>query len=373
MSACATCGASLGDAAAFCEACGNPVGAAPRATVPAPAGASDLPAEAAPFDDLGSGPISSPTRAAGTVPAEPAERRPCLSCGGEVGPDGYCEQCGTKQPSERDHFRETPAAWVAGVCDRGITHTRNEDAMALAASEAPGERAVLVVLDGVSSSVDSDVASLAGARAARDALRTPFPQALGTPQSRASAVAATFTAAVKAANDAIVATTAADSTNPASATFSVAVIEGTRLSVANIGDSRVYWFPDGGDAVQLTVDDSVAQVQMAGGMTRAEAENGPQGHAITRWLGQDAPDLVPTVVEIDLAGSGWVMNCSDGMWNYASEPQALADQIAAAGTSDPLELALALTAYANACGGRDNITVALARHNAPITERETDG
>ena len=98
-------------------------------------------------------------RRRGDRPAAPTVgrgRRPCVSCGGDVGPDGYCEKCGAKAPSERDHFREQPAPWVAGVCDRGIRHTRNEDAMALLASDDAGaERAVLVVLDGVSNTDDS--------------------------------------------------------------------------------------------------------------------------------------------------------------------------------------------------------------------------
>ena len=75
--------------------------------------------------------------------------RPCASCGGVVGPDGYCETCGTKAPSERDHYVERPASWVAACCNRGIRHHRNEDATAVAASAEPGKRAVLVVSDGV--------------------------------------------------------------------------------------------------------------------------------------------------------------------------------------------------------------------------------
>ncbi len=42
--------------------------------------------------------------------------------------------------------------------------------MAVAAGPELGDHAVLVVCDGVSSSTDSDVASLAAARAARDVL-----------------------------------------------------------------------------------------------------------------------------------------------------------------------------------------------------------
>ena len=65
--------------------------------------------------------------------------RPCASCGGVVGSDGYCETCGTKAPSERDHYVERPASWVAACCDRGIRHHRNEDATAVAAVRGAGQ------------------------------------------------------------------------------------------------------------------------------------------------------------------------------------------------------------------------------------------
>ena len=105
----------------------------------------------------------------------------CQSCGGQVSSDGYCGTCGARAPRLRDHFSEQPAAWVAAVCDRGIRHTRNEDAVALAADPEPGSRAVLVVCDGVSNSIDSDVASLAAARAARDVLGSSRSRGMGTP------------------------------------------------------------------------------------------------------------------------------------------------------------------------------------------------
>ncbi len=295
-----------------------------------------------------------------------------------MGPDGYCEKCGTKQPSERDHFREAPAPWVAGVCDRGIRHTRNEDAMALLAGATEAERAVLVVLDGVSNTDRSDEASLAGARAAREVLRTPLPRGMGTPESRLSAVTKVFADAVEAANDAVSGFTPEGSEHPPSATFVAAIIEGAVLSYANVGDSRAYWLPDGAPGEMLTVDDSAAQLQIEAGMDRLQAESGPQGHAITRWLGRDAPDLTPRVGERALDAAGWVLVCSDGLWNYASEPEALVAQMTAAGTTEPAALALALTEFANAQGGMDNITVALARiagQNAePQTEtKESDG
>ena len=109
----------------------------------------------------------------------PWPRRSAPPCGGAVAADGYCATCGARAPSPRDHFVEQPAPWVAAVCDRGVRHPRNEDAVAVAADPEPGTRAVLVVCDGVSSSTDSDVASLAAARAARDVLAASHPARAG--------------------------------------------------------------------------------------------------------------------------------------------------------------------------------------------------
>lgn len=288
----------------------------------------------------------------------------CQSCGGVVGAEGYCETCGTKAAKARDHFEEQPASWVAGVCDRGIRHSRNEDAMAIAADPQPGTRALLVVCDGVSSSLDSDVASLAAARAARDVLTAGHAQGMGTESSRSSAIAARLEAAADAANDAVLENTSPDSPNPASCTFVAAVLEDGLLVAGTVGDSRAYWFPDNAEAVGLTMDDSWAAELIATGISREEAESGPHAHAITRWLGKDAPDHTPRTTTRRIDGPGWLLVCSDGLWNYSSEAAPLADlvrQTAADRGGEPLATASALVDWANAQGGQDNITVALAR------------
>ncbi len=56
--------------------------------------------------------------------------------------------------------------------------------------------------------------------------------------------------------------------------------------------------------------------------------------------------------------------CSDGLWNYCSEPEdlaALVRDLDRPRGADPLGLAAALVDWANAQGGVDNITVTLAR------------
>src|SRR4029079_16305857 len=69
-----------------------------------------------------------------------------------------------------------PAEWIGGVCDKGIVHARNEDAMALAAT-ADGRLGVLVVCDGVTTAPDSDRAALGAARAACAQLLAASPAA----------------------------------------------------------------------------------------------------------------------------------------------------------------------------------------------------
>jgi len=370
---CPTCNVAVGAAEQFCEACGAELtptvtaGGAPSTGE----GVEEATAEAPALDDL-----------AGTAST-------CQACGGEVSDDGYCGTCGARAPRLRDHFTEQPAAWVAAVCDRGIRHTRNEDAAALAADREPGSRAVLVVCDGVSSSLDSDLASLAAARAARDVLASSRARGMGTGTSRVAAMIARLEAAADAASEAVIEVTrkaglvapvggsaarpAAGSpgavtsgSNPASCTLVAAVVEQGLLVVGSVGDSRAYWLPDAGTAIALTLDDSFAQEQIAAGVPRAQAESGPHSHAITRWLGVDAPDHRPRTATLTVAEPGWLLVCSDGLWNYCSAAGDLAALVhhtsgSSPAVAEPLALAQALVDWANAQGGQDNITVALAR------------
>ncbi len=354
-SRCPHCGADITPDAAFCENCGAALTSGP------------VTVESSPAEEELEAPIEL-TKSVRLQPAEAAAAAtpPCTSCGGVVGTDGYCETCGTKALSIRDHYTEQPATWVASCCDKGIRHHRNEDATAIAADAEPGSRSILVVCDGVSTSQDSDVASLAAARAARSVLVGQQPAGMGTPESRAAAIGAAIVTATSHANTAVIQTTAPDSDNAASCTFAAAVNNDRLIVYGNVGDSRVYWLPDAGGTeqpVELSVDDSVAQARIAMGVSREEAENGPQAHAITKWLGRDSPDFTPRTGSITVADPGWLLVCSDGLWNYVSEAGDLQTLIAQLGASnpDPLPLADALVRWANEQGGKDNISVALAR------------
>jgi serine/threonine protein phosphatase PrpC len=344
---CPTCTYPVTAWASFCEGCGGPL----LPTAPPP-----------PLQPAGG---SAVTRRLGAE----AQARVCPQCGGTIDADGYCQTCGSKAPDPRDHSEAAPAEWLAGVCDRGVQHARNEDAQALWVSPG-GDRAVLVVCDGVSSSAEADVASTAGAE---QACRVLAERAVGSDEDIAEALVA----AAAEANAAIAAATTGGGVSAGSATFAAAVVTTDAIHFASLGDSRVYWLP--GPAAEeeppgsspgqaepllLTRDDSMAQEFIDQGMPRDEAEAMPKAHAITKWLGSDALDVIPRTGALRPAGEGWLLVCSDGLWNYASEPAALAGQLTVAAAADPSPLAIAraLVAWANAQGGQDNVTVALARY-----------
>jgi serine/threonine protein phosphatase PrpC len=347
---CPRCAEPVGESDEFCEACGQALAGtadAGHATTGVAVGTQLL---ARPVPDESTAPIAPPVRH--------------CQCGGEIDADGWCTVCGLRAPNERDHYSEQPAPHVAAVCDRGVQHTRNEDAVALAAGE---HRTVVVVCDGVSSATDSDVAALAAARAARDVLQSA-PAGLDDLESRAEhwqeQLNASARAAQTAASEAGAPGKVGSVDNPASCTFVAGVIDEPLVAAAWIGDSRAYWFGDDGNATQLSVDDSWASGEIAGGVAREVAEADPRAHSITRWLGIDSPGGEPSYTSVVVSSPGWLLVCSDGLWNYCSDASALRDLMReklAAAENKPLAAAGALVDWANAQGGHDNVTVALAR------------
>jgi serine/threonine protein phosphatase PrpC len=283
---------------------------------------------------------------------------------GAISAEGYCESCGRKVPSGRDHV-ELDLGVLAGVTDRGLRHPRNEDAMALATAETPdGLVAVAVVCDGVSTSPRPDEASLAGTQAAVRMLLTSVRR--GDDPQEASL------AAVRQAHLAL--TSLGTSAQAPSATYISTTISTDAVTMCWLGDSRAYWLSADSDPERLTTDDSLAEEMVArGDLAEAEAMASPQAHVITRWLGADVARPEPHVVRFEPPGPGVVMICSDGLWNYRPDAMGLAKLALPDALTDPLSAALDMVKFALEAGGMDNITVVLAPfplvRPAPLSRR----
>ena len=325
---CAACGAQLQEGDVFCEQCGTRVG---DAAAPAP-----------------EAPVA---QSAGPATAQPQACRACGAGADQIDPDGYCMICGVRQRPPNSHV-ELDLVTAAAVSDQGLVHRRNEDAFHL---ELVGERrGAAVVCDGISSASASDAAARHAAEAAGELLARTLAES--TSDARESMVAAIE--AARAAVEETPWTTRVDREMPSCTLVSAAWRDG-QVVVGWVGDSRAYWLPDGG-ARQLTVDESWAEEQIAGGSLSAEdAAHDPRFHSITNWVGGDAPERPPQIVALTAEGPGRLILCSDGLWNYLSSADELAGLVAAVASRSAAAVARSLTETALARGGHDNVTVAV--------------
>ena len=254
---------------------------------------------------------------------------------------------------------------VACASHIGLRHETNQDAAALGI-DGSGHHIVLVVADGVSSTEGAEECARVASHTARDYLTATMDQ--GLPINDDDTVTL-FERTFQKAHEAVV-----SGSGPIGAcTLAAAVATHDRIVVGNIGDTRTYWFPDDGDPVRLSIDDSMAQAQMDLGLSREEAERGIGAHAITKWIGASATDVAPRVMAYQPQQSGWLLVCSDGLWNHVPDAgdlaRLMADLVSKAHTDDhghasPAGVANGLIAHANNCGGHDNITVALWRRDS---------
>jgi serine/threonine protein phosphatase PrpC len=262
----------------------------------------------------------------------------------------------TRGPSRaRDHV-ELSLPGIAGVSDRGLERSRNEDALRLGHVADP-DTAILVVCDGVSSSQSAARASQAGVDAALASLMV-------TLEGGERDLEKAMNEAVAAAREAVSAIPYLPSAakDPPSSTFVAAIISDGHITVGWVGDSRAYFVGPAG-TWQLSWDDTWAADQVAmGRLSERDAASDPRGRFLTRWLGDDQEDeLEPSVRTFEIEWPGLVLLCSDGLWNYLASPDKLGEMVMELGEdATPLTIARSLTHFARGAGGHDNITVAVA-------------
>lgn len=141
-------------------------------------------------------------------------------------------------------------------------------------------------------------------------------------------------------------------------TVAALLVDGDKVCIANVGDSRVYLLR-GGDLKQITEDHSLVSEQMkAGLLTEEDAKKHRLKNIITRSVGYQE-EVEADLFYLDLQANDCFIMCSDGLTNMI-EDNTIGDTVLRAG-GDLEKACQTLVNFANEKGGDDNITVVLCQ------------
>lgn len=247
-----------------------------------------------------------------------------------------------------------------GLSDVGRKRTNNEDAFAIEEN-----RGIYLVADGMGGHSSGEVAANLAVSEILSFIRSsnltedstwPYPY-----DESLSFAANKLLTAIALANEKIQAYAADHPESRGMGTTVVAaLVDGDRLVLGHVGDSRAYLYvPEG--LKLMTLDHSWVGEQVRHGfLTEAEALNHPFRNVITKALGT-REQAQADILEMDFPVGARLLLCSDGLNSMVRD-----EEIAAVlGRSlDLAETCRALVDLANEKGGEDNITVLLLERTA---------
>lgn len=233
---------------------------------------------------------------------------------------------------------------VAGKSDLGQKRQNNEDNFCIAE-----EINLFVVADGMGGAASGQVAS----KIAVDVIKE---QMLYKSKNR-KLDSSTLVGCIKMANQVIFEASQKYPQNSGMGTTVVAaLITGSKLIIAHVGDSRLYLMRDNGINL-LTEDHSVVMEQVRKGMiTLEEANKSEIQNILTRAVGT-SQSVEVSVSEMSLSNKDYLLLCSDGLTRMVEEKEFLETVKT---LKEPEIICEKLVAMANDAGGKDNITLIVA-------------
>jgi serine/threonine protein phosphatase PrpC len=249
-----------------------------------------------------------------------------------------------------------------------LTQT-NQDCMAVAAK---GPLALLAVCDGISTANagTGDVASAIAAHVIANLWEQALPQlALAGPddltdfldRALRTANSAVCEAAMRFAGGSL------EGRVPMGTTCTVAVVSGTWVSLAWLGDSRAYLVGPFGASI-LTGDENQAGERLRSWHLGLADVWDPAGYALVGYLGHFDERLRPEGLTahhlaFNLLPDERLVLCSDGVSDYVgdSHPEVAAALAGSVAHGEPDAAARALVDLANRGGGGDNASCIIAR------------
>ena len=251
-----------------------------------------------------------------------------------------------------------------GRTDKGVVRPNNEDAIL-----TDLELGLVVVADGMGGYKAGEIASgmaieiihkfiAAGLKAAR--------KRLGASDSGYSHESVLLRNGLQRANEVIHDTAKSQpQCEGMGTTVAAALFYNNRLSIAHVGDSRIYRLRHG-VFEQITHDHSLLQELVVRGFyTPEEARKSLNKNLVTRALGIEPTVMVDLQEDVARVGDIYLF-CSDGLNDMVPDPDI---HLTMDTFSDNLEIAVhQLIKLANDNGGRDNISVVLAKPVTPFED-----
>lgn len=234
---------------------------------------------------------------------------------------------------------------VAALTDVGCKRTNNEDNLGYDLASQ-----LFVVCDGMGGMAAGEVAS---STAVGTLLR-----AFGESTASSATIEERLYSAITQANHEVCALSSANEEMRGMGTTLVsACLDGRKIVIGNVGDSRAYFLRDGG-CVQITLDHSYLAEQVRNGvMTADDAGASPLQSLITRAIGT-AETVEPDLFSAALEPGDMVLLTTDGLTRYADSE--LIGQLVLA-HPDLQQACQALINTAKEQGAVDNVTCLLLR------------
>ncbi len=251
------------------------------------------------------------------------------------------------------------ALTMATATDPGMVRSHNEDSLA-----AEPQIGLAVLADGMGGYNAGEVASGIAVALIREEVRKALAHPEPPGQDTASGVTRAERILREQSTNANASIFQSAQTQPQYAgmgtTLVAALFSDNRITVAHIGDSRLYRLR-GDSFEQITRDHSLLQEQIDSGMiSKEDARHSMNKNLVTRALGVD-PDVETEVHSYEVLPRDTYLLCSDGLSDMIPEAEIHS-------TLETLKANLQLAAdqlvqTANDYGGRDNISVVLIHVN----------
>ena len=253
---------------------------------------------------------------------------------------------------------------MTGRTDAGMVREHNEDCFLVLP-----ESGIAILADGMGGHLAGEVASAMAIDKVTHSLRQAFASATkNAAEKQTSFEAAALVVAIQAANNAI---HAASMNRPEQAgmgtTIVAAAFHDHQLTVAHVGDSRLYRYRRG-IFEQVTEDHSMVQELLRRGlMTPEEARTSVNRNLVTRALGVDPLVEVEVKEQTFEAGDVYLL-CSDGLNDVLLDEEIGA--ILAQHLDDLDAASQKMIAEVNARGGPDNVSIVLVRTGAKFARTQ---